>query len=116
MIDAGAPSTWELLACVTKRCARPTGGAHGLTTRGPAQCGEGAGEGRASKRGISEKRGQGHYKGRAKEGYPKKRGQGQYEGRSPLGPRPKALLTSRLRARKARRRGTPQDEHRVRAR
>ncbi len=28
--------------CCPKRCARPTGGSHGLTTRGPAQRAEGA--------------------------------------------------------------------------
>src|SRR5215213_6742855 len=42
MIEAGAPSTGKSLACVTKCCARPTGGSHGRTTEGPAQRGEGA--------------------------------------------------------------------------
>src|SRR5215212_11295237 len=42
MREAGAPSTGKSLACVTKCCARPTGGSHGRTTDAPAQRGEGA--------------------------------------------------------------------------
>ena len=41
MIGPGAPSTEGLLACFA-RCARPTGGSHGLTTDDPVQHGEGA--------------------------------------------------------------------------
>jgi hypothetical protein len=37
MIEASAPSTGKSLACVTKWCARPTGGSHGRTTDAPAQ-------------------------------------------------------------------------------
>jgi hypothetical protein len=39
MIEAGAPNTEEVGAV---SCARPTGGGHDHTTRGPAQRGEGA--------------------------------------------------------------------------
>src|SRR5215216_895893 len=40
MIEAGEPSTEEV--GMPRRCARPTGGRHGRTTRDPAQRGEGA--------------------------------------------------------------------------
>src|SRR5215211_3883114 len=36
MIEAGAPSTGDV-GMSSRRCARPTGGSHGRTTRGPAQ-------------------------------------------------------------------------------
>src|SRR5687768_7194930 len=42
MIEAGATSTSEFQECCPKRCARPTGGSHGRTTRGPAQRAAGA--------------------------------------------------------------------------
>jgi hypothetical protein len=54
MIEAGAPSTEEV---VSVSCARPTGGSHSLTTRGPAQRGEGAKEGRATGRSNSAAKG-----------------------------------------------------------
>jgi hypothetical protein len=73
MIEAGGPSTSELQACFPKSCARPTGGSHGLTARGPAQRGEGA-KAKAAPRKVPKKRGQGHYKGR-----------------SPVGSRPEVL-------------------------
>ena len=41
MIKAGATSTEEVVSAPCC-CARPTGGSHGRTTRGPAQRGEGA--------------------------------------------------------------------------
>jgi small subunit ribosomal protein S6 len=41
MIEAGAPSTGRSQALFPE-CARPTGGSHGRTARGPAQRGEGA--------------------------------------------------------------------------
>jgi len=37
MIEAGAPCTSEFQECYPKSCARPTGGSHARTTRGPAQ-------------------------------------------------------------------------------
>jgi hypothetical protein len=41
MIEADVPSTEEVVCRLAER-ARPTGGSHGLTTRGPAQCRGGA--------------------------------------------------------------------------
>jgi hypothetical protein len=52
MREAGAPSTEEA-TLVHRGGARPTGDSHALTTRGPAQRGEGAKEGRATGRSKS---------------------------------------------------------------
>ena len=62
MIEADAPSTEEA-TLVHRGGARPTGDSHALTTRGPAQRGEGAKEGRAP--GRSKSAAKGHYKGRS---------------------------------------------------
>jgi hypothetical protein len=37
MREAGVPRTEEVVTVCTKRRARPTGGGHARTTRGPAQ-------------------------------------------------------------------------------
>ena len=62
MIEADAPSTEEA-TLVHRGGARPTGDSHGLTTRGPAQRGEGAKH--RPRQGAFKKRGRDHYKGRS---------------------------------------------------
>src|SRR5215211_2079794 len=71
MREAGAPSTGRLYAYVA-RCARPTGGGHGLTTDAPAQRRGAQGEGRVGggRPSTPVQRGQQykHYKGRGSTG------------------------------------------------
>jgi hypothetical protein len=64
MIEVGGPSTgsYGKSNMLASWCARPTGGSHGLTTRGPAHRGEGAMRG-PRLGGVSKKRGQRQYKG-----------------------------------------------------
>jgi hypothetical protein len=52
MIEADVPSTEEVV-CTHAERARPTGGSHGLTTRGPVQRTIGKSEGRAPRGGES---------------------------------------------------------------
>jgi hypothetical protein len=71
MIVAGEPSTGPFIDRDIGS-ARPTGGSHARTTRGPAQRRGGA-------------------KGKPRQGWgPKKRGQRQYKGPSPCEPRPRS--------------------------
>ena len=66
MIEAGGPSTSEFSGMLSQvaGCARPTGGSHGLTTRGPAQRFKGKAKAAPTTR-CEKQRGQGHYKARA---------------------------------------------------
>jgi hypothetical protein len=68
MIEASEPSTEDVAGMRYVACARPTGGSHGRTARGPAQRRGGAKRKAAlSNRGEAEQRGQQHthYKGKA---------------------------------------------------
>src|SRR5215211_5355278 len=64
MREAGATSTGDV-GMSSRRCARPTGGSHGRTTRGPAQRRGGRKAKAALEGGPSTKRGQGQHKGRS---------------------------------------------------
>jgi len=66
MREAGAPSTRDVAGMRLAWCARPTGGSHGRTVRGPAQRRGGA-ERRPRQKCWQDGRGQQqqHYKGRS---------------------------------------------------